>query len=311
MQRQGSTNIALVVTVGSLAVVGLLIIGLMNLPDGSAAHNGSGEAASDNESKGGGSDETPALEVYCAAGMKNPIEAAAEQFQAETGIEVQLQYGGSGTLLSNMQIARRGDLYIAADQSYIDIAREKDLLDEAIPLARQRAVIAVRKGNPKNIRSIDDLLREDVTFGLANPEAASVGKLTQNLLEQTGQWDEVKPAATVFKATVNEIMAGVLIGSLDAAVIWNALVRQHPDELEAVHVPAFDAAPQNVTIGVLRTCDQPARALLFARYLQAPEKGERQFAQFGFETVAGDEWAQTPELTLFSGGVNRLAIRET
>ena len=40
------------------------------------------------------------LVVFCAAGIKPPAEAAAKDYEKEYGIPVQLQYGGSGTLLS-------------------------------------------------------------------------------------------------------------------------------------------------------------------------------------------------------------------
>ena len=37
--------------------------------------------------------------VYCAAGIKKPVAEAAERYREEFGVEVQLQYGGTGTLL--------------------------------------------------------------------------------------------------------------------------------------------------------------------------------------------------------------------
>ena len=142
------------------------------------------------------------LVFYCAAGMQPPVKATAEKYEEEYGIPIQIQYGGSGTLLSSIRVAKQGDLYLAADESYIDIAREQGLLAEALPLAYIRPVIIVQKGNPKNIRSIRDLPREDVTIALGNPDAASIGKTTKRLLEAAGQWQRVERATRVFKPTV-------------------------------------------------------------------------------------------------------------
>jgi len=50
------------------------------------------------------SPEPPALMVFCAANLKKPVESAAQQFRKETGIEVQLQFGGSGTLVSQFRL---------------------------------------------------------------------------------------------------------------------------------------------------------------------------------------------------------------
>ena len=100
------------------------------------------------------SDSTEIL-LFCAAGIKGPVSEAAKAYEEEFGIKVQIQYGGSGTLLSNLEISNQGDLYIAADSSYTDIARDKGLVQETLPLSLLHPVIAVPLGNPKNILSVD------------------------------------------------------------------------------------------------------------------------------------------------------------
>jgi len=262
---------------------------------------------------GGKREKTDTLLFYCAAGMKAPVEAAAKQYEAEYGIAIQLQYGGSGTLLSSLEVSGVGDLYLAADTSYIEIAEGKDLVAETIPIALQRPVIAVMKGNPKGIRGIDDLLRADVRVALANPDAASVGKVTQLMLEKSGQWNELEAAVQtrgVFKPTVNEVANDVKIGTVDAGIIWDATAGLYED-VEAVTLPEATEFVKEVTVGVLKSTKNSAEALQFARYLAAPEKGLKIFKELGFEVVSGDAWAVSPEILYFAGGVNRVAIEET
>src|SRR5258708_5867092 len=55
--------------------------------------------------------------VYCAAGIRNPLEAAAQAYEDAYGIPVHLQYGPSQTLLANSDISKVGDLYVPADDS--------------------------------------------------------------------------------------------------------------------------------------------------------------------------------------------------
>ena len=259
--------------------------------------------------RAGGAAEKPLL-VFCAAGIKPPVEAVAREYEQAFGVRVQLQYGGSGTLLSSLRVTDTGDLFLAADESYVKSAREFGLLAESIPLARQRPVIAVRKGNPKNIRSLDDLRRTDVRVAAANPDAASIGRTVRALLQQTGQWAELEKRITVFKPTVNDVANDVKIGSVDAGVVWDATARQYP-ELEVVAVPLFERAAETITIGVLKRSAQPAAALRFARYLAASDKGLKEFAQFHYEPVSGDAWAENPEIVLFSGAMLRPGIEKT
>ncbi|MDH4476982.1 MAG: substrate-binding domain-containing protein, partial [Verrucomicrobiaceae bacterium] len=121
-----------------------------------------------------------ALTVYCAAGLKKPIEALALQFEQDTGTPISLQYGGTGTLLSQIQVAKTGDLFIAADDGSLADASKINLVAETLPIAVQHPVIAVKKGNPKAITDLTTL--QSSKFALANPDAASISKVTRKLL---------------------------------------------------------------------------------------------------------------------------------
>ena len=250
------------------------------------------------------------LIVYCAAGIKPPMEAAARAYEQAYEVNIQLQYGGSGTLLSNLRVSRQGDLFLAADDSYLQIARTNLLVDEVIPLARIRPVIAVRKGNPKKIAGLSDLLREEVVVAQANPDAAAVGKVTRDLLLKSGEWPALEKHTRVFKTTVNDVANDIKLGTVDAGIIWDATAGQYP-ELDQVKVPAFELGEQSISIGVLKFSRHPTEALKFARYLGARDRGLKHFSHLGYRPVEGDLWRERPEVVLYSGGVNRTAIEET
>jgi ABC-type molybdate transport system substrate-binding protein len=254
-----------------------------------------------------GSGKRPLL-LYCAAGLRPPVESTAQAYESIYGVPIQIQYGGSGTLLSNLRVAGHGDLFLAGDDSYIRAAQTNGLVEETIPLGRMTPVIAVRRGNPEAVHSVEDLLRVDVA--LANPDAAAIGRLGRELLRQAGLWDALRERARVFKPTVMEIANDIRLGIVDAGIIWDATASQYPD-LEPVRTAVLSAGKQIVTIGVLQFSQQAPAALRFARYLGAPERGLKEFARFGYQPVDGDSWAERPEVVLFSGAVNRPAIEET
>ena len=254
-------------------------------------------------------DKRPLL-VYCAAGVRPPVEAAARDYQNTYGVEVQLQYGGSQTLLAGVEASKRGDLYLPGDDSYLQTARGKGLVQETLPLARMTPVVAVHKGNPKNLHSLDDLTREGVRVAVANPDAAAAGKLTAEALKKAGRWDAIQKNIVVTKPTVNEVADDVAVGSADAGFVWDATAGQTAG-VEAVPLPEFADVHAHVAVGVLTCTEQPTAALRFARYLASSDKGSPRFKQAGYEPVEGDPWAEAPELRVFAGAMLRPAIDDT
>ena len=194
------------------------------------------------------------LIVYCAAGLKAPVEAVAKDYQEKYGVPIQLQYGGSQTLLANIEISKQGDLYLPADDSYLDIARSRQLIDETIPLAEMAPTLAVKKGNPKNVHSLSDLIDGKAVVAQANPDAAAIGKVTRAALKKSGHWTALEKRTAVFKPTVNDVANDIVLGSADAGFVWDALVRQYAD-LEAVALPELAGVTSHLSIAVLQSSD--------------------------------------------------------
>ena len=166
IQRMGSVNPIYLAAGASLIVLFSLLLLLMRKP-----HLGS--IKQDGESE---------LFVYCAAGMRVPVENVAAKYQEEFGVSVRLQYGGSNSLLSQIEVGKVGDLYLAADESYLQIAKRKGFVAESFPIAQMRPVIVVPPENPKQVQDVQDLVRADVRVSLADPHQAAVGKLVQESL---------------------------------------------------------------------------------------------------------------------------------
>jgi len=257
------------------------------------------------------------IHVYCAANMRKPVEAVAEEYGKKLGIRVELDFDGSGTLLGKIgeeqrsaKESKRGDLYLAADESYIVEARSRGLVAESIPLAWMRPVIAVKKGGTVDVRGISDLLRADVKVAVCNPDQAAVGQIARDVLGKLGHWDPIVEKVHVMKPKVTDLANDVKLGSVDAAIVWDSTVSMYP-ELEAIGVPEFEATKTLVTIAVTSYTRSPASALGFARYLAARDRGLVHFEKSGFDVVEGDVWEKRPQLVVWSGGVNRLAVSTT
>ncbi|MDH3583876.1 MAG: molybdate ABC transporter substrate-binding protein, partial [Phycisphaerae bacterium] len=258
------------------------------------------------------------LRLFCAAGIRVPIEQIIADFEKDTGVQVDAQYEGSHDLLNKLKIYQVGDLYLAGDNSYIDQAVATGLVREGITIARMKPVIVVKAGSPaeQTIQSVDDLLAPGLRLSIGDPDKAAIGRKTKKLLSKSGHWPRLFARVAENGATwgtVNDAANAVKIGSADAAIIWDAVARlpNYREQLRIVEVPELDAGEAAVTLGVCKFSKDTTTAHRFARYVTASDRGLKIFKEHGWRTADGDPWDWNPTLHIYSGGVNRLAIEKT
>jgi len=266
--------------------------------------------------------QRPRLLMYAAAGLRQPAEKIATQYEEEYGIAVELQFGGSNTLLNQLQVNKfdTSDLLLVADDFYTDKAFSLGLAAEVLPIATQRPVIAVRKDSALKIEAIDDLLEASVRVSMPDPDQAACGKAVKEALDGIAianetLWSKFSAHVTangVFKPTVNDVATDVALGAVDAGIVWDSTIAMsaNRDQLKAIPLDVFNSKSETVSLAILTSSTQPTSALRFGRYLAASDRGLRVFEESGMRALEGDAWHETPELTFFCGAVNRRAAEQ-
>jgi molybdate transport system substrate-binding protein len=235
----------------------------------------------------GPGDRREPLIVHVAAGIRPPMETIAAEFERATGQRVELRFAGSGNLLPSYELTKQGDLFLPADESYMRVVREKNLVAEVFSLAQMRAVVLLKAGETR-VETFADLLRSEVKVAQANPDGAAIGKLTRERLHSRGLWSKLDRNTTVFKGTVTDVANAVKLGAVDAGVVWDAVAFQYPD-LTTLKLVELDAVTANVQIAVLQSSANPAMARQFARYCASPDEGLVHFRRQGFSEVVEGE----------------------
>jgi molybdate transport system substrate-binding protein len=262
------------------------------------------------------------LYVYCAAGLREAFEEVAARYRQEYGIEMETTYEGSGKLLGEIQAGQQGDLFLAADTTFLDDAARLGFLEERTPVASQVPCLVWRPDAtqvPSNTSAPNDdalwraVLAENVKLSLAEPKVAGISRVASRQLQKEtldGQplWELLMKKATVVRQTVNEVANDVRAGVVDVGIVWDATASQYP-ELRVTRVAKLDESVQQVELGVLRFSKQPSRALHFLRYLSSRDRGLPIFQKHAYRVVDGDAWSETPELHLFTGGLMHPAIQ--
>ena len=165
------------------------------------------------------------------------------------------------------------DVFIGPD-NILEALLQDGLVTRHVPFAESRGnVLLVRKGNPKNIRTLADLVKPGVRLGLGNPAACQVGRLTQKMFAKNGLDPEAIKANTTFSSgTVNELGVRIRTQSIDAAIIWDAVARQFSRDADIIPIPAEQRVLSPVAIGLLSYSGDKPLARQFMQFLAADGK---------------------------------------
>ena len=177
------------------------------------------------------------LVVLCGSSFVRPTEQLCSQFTAETGIEIVTTVAGSEDFLPLVQAGKEGDILITHDP-YLDYVRDANALADSVQVGCVAPVLAVQKGNPKNLTSIDDLTRPGLRVGVSNPQYSTCGEMVFVLLEKKGIKDSVLTNVEN-RLTKGHSTLGTWLKTqtVDAVIMWNGVANTFKDSLDVVRTP--------------------------------------------------------------------------
>jgi len=225
--------------------------------------------------------------LYCHVGgtMRPVFEKLAEVYEAETGIKIEINSAGSGELLANIELLAEGDLYISHDP-FLDIIMGKELALNGWTLGDIYPVIIVQKGNPKNIRTLNDFTRKDVQLALTDYRLSTLGRMLPSIFEKAG----INLEQLTRQKNIIVHRSGSYVGNLvvmknaDAALVWAAVAALRRDTLDSIPIPeslpipyvdavtsatgkSYILAPVRVTICSLKCSKQPEESEDFIKFV--------------------------------------------
>ena len=242
------------------------------------------------------------LIVFAAASMTETMNQIAEMYKTVApNVTLTYNFDSSGTLKTQIQEGAECDLFISAGQkqmNQLDITADPevntDKLDfvlegTRINLLENRVTLCVPEGNPKDIRSFDDLadkLKEgSVLMAMGNSDVP-VGQYTQKILAFYGLDEEklAKDGVITYGTNVKEVTTQVTEASVDCGVVYCT------DAFSAGLTPVDYATKEMCgqviyPAAVLNVSKNQEAAKEFLAYLQTDE-AMKVFEAVGFASVA-------------------------
>ena len=242
------------------------------------------------------------LIVFAAASMTETMNQIAEMYKiVAPNVTLTYNFDSSGTLKTQIQEGAECDLFISAGQkqmNQLDITADPkvntDKLDfvlegTRVNLLENRVTLCVPEGNPKDIKSFDDLadkLKEgSVLMAMGNSDVP-VGQYTQKILAFYGLDEEklAKDGVITYGTNVKEVTTQVTEASVDCGVVYCT------DAFSAGLTPVDYATKEMCgqviyPAAVLNVSKNQEAAKEFLAYLQTDE-AMKVFEAVGFASVA-------------------------
>ena len=209
------------------------------------------------------------LTVFAAASLSDALDEAAKAFTAVTEKNVEVEYGGSGSLARKIREGAPADVFFSADSRHIEHLAKNGLIvaDSRREIVGNTLVlIAPSIGGPR-LQKTADLADSNVRLvALGNPAVAAAGAYAQDHLQGEKLWESVSPKA-VFLDSVRAVIAAVESGNADAGFVYKTDAAHAKKVRIVTEVPARIVFPAAVVAGSSRA--HTGRA--FVAWLSGPE----------------------------------------
>lgn len=226
--------------------------------------------------------------VYSGAGLKAPMQEIGQAYTHKFGIDIQFNFGGSGTLISQMNLTRKGDIFIPGSSVEYGIAQNQGLVNTPLLVAYHVPVIAVQKGNPKGIVSIMDFTQPGLKVALGDANATAIGKAGTKMFRKYNITEAVEKNVITRTPTINELTIFMNTGQADVSLL--TLDQINEEHMDAVPIPISDNVVLIVPVGMTSFTKAPVSAQTFADFV-ASDEGKAIFAKHGFPSYPDPAYA--------------------
>lgn len=223
------------------------------------------------------------VRVAAAADLSKAFTELAGEFQAKTGIALELEFGSSGLLAKQIEQGAPVSLFAAANREYVDQAVKSGHCNAATahPYARGRLVVwtPASVAKPEKLADLTDPRFRKIA--IANPEHAPYGRAAKEALEKAGVWAQIQDRI-VLGENIQATMLYARDHNADAAIVALSLAVVTDGGASLPIDPTMHAPLDQAMVVCGGGGDDDARAAQrFAEFVSSRE-GREVMTRYGF-----------------------------
>lgn len=226
------------------------------------------------------------ITVFAAASLTNAMQDIAAQYQKEKGVQVVSSFASSSTLARQIEQGAPADLFISADQQWMDYSIKKQQIVENTRytlLGNELVLIAAKASKIDKVDISDKTewtkLLGDSRLAVGDPDHVPAGIYAKEALQKLGAWATLEPKL----ARASDVRAAMALVEREEAPLGivygsDALASQ---KVKVVGVfPASSHQPVEYPMAIVKGHEN-AEVTAFYDYLKTPA-ASAVFKHYGF-----------------------------
>ncbi|PAV28471.1 molybdate ABC transporter substrate-binding protein [Virgibacillus profundi] len=230
------------------------------------------------------SEEKEELFISAATSLTDVMTDIVDTYKEDNpNTQVTLNFGGSGKLAQQIQQGAPVDIFLSADQKWMDTLENQELLaaDTRSNFAKNKLVIISQKDSLISIKTLEDLQHKEIgQIAIGNPDSVPAGNYAKEALQHSNLWEGLTDQF-VYAKDVRQVLTYVESGNTAIGFVYatDILMGNKVEQLaeidEKLHKPIVYPA------AVTSSSDNPVSAEKFVDFLQS-KTAKSIFESYGF-----------------------------
>lgn len=235
----------------------------------------------------GNSEQT--LQVFAASSLTEAFVDIAEEFEAQNpGVKVELNFGGSQRLRSQIEFGAKVDVFASADLRQIDILEDQGLVYDLPLIFTSNQLVVVTSGNGR-VESIEDLAKPGRRLVIAQKNVPAGAYSREVLSHLSGETMFARFKEQVIGNVVSEepnvkfVVQKVALDEVDAGFVYqtDVTIAKEPDSIVVIPIPPSANVKAKYPIAVLAGAPEKELAQSFLLFVLSTN-GQLVLAAHGF-----------------------------
>ena len=164
-----------------------------------------------------GRGEAEPVTVFAAASLKTALDEISTEYEAATGQDIAMSFAGSSVLARQIQQGAPADLFISANEAWMDVLAKDGVIDASsrLDLVGNRLVLVAHAGAAGDIAAALEYGR----VAMALVDAVPAGIYGKAALTSMGLWQGTAPRV-VQADNVRAALAFVALGEVPHGIVY-------------------------------------------------------------------------------------------